>query len=74
MTATPVLPIAVIGAGPVGLAAAAHLVARGETPLVLDAGPTPAAIPLLARTLAPAGRALPVLAGAGAARSGGGCG
>jgi 2-polyprenyl-6-methoxyphenol hydroxylase-like FAD-dependent oxidoreductase len=34
------VPIAVIGAGPVGLAAAAHLVARGETPLVLEAGPS----------------------------------
>jgi 2-polyprenyl-6-methoxyphenol hydroxylase-like FAD-dependent oxidoreductase len=34
------LPVAVIGAGPVGLAAAAHLLARGETPLVLEAGPT----------------------------------
>lgn len=34
------LPVAVIGAGPVGLAAAAHLVSRGETPLVLEAGPT----------------------------------
>lgn len=34
------LPIAVIGAGPVGLAAAAHLVQRGETPLVLEAGPS----------------------------------
>ena len=32
------LPVAVIGAGPVGLTAAAHLVARGETPLVLEAG------------------------------------
>jgi thioredoxin reductase len=32
------LPVAVIGAGPVGLAAAAHLVARGETPIVLEAG------------------------------------
>jgi thioredoxin reductase len=32
------LPIAVIGAGPVGLAAAAHLRARGLTPLVLEAG------------------------------------
>jgi thioredoxin reductase len=30
--------VAVIGAGPVGLAAAAHLLARGETPLVLEAG------------------------------------
>jgi thioredoxin reductase len=33
------LPIAVIGAGPVGLAAAAHLLARGEQPLILEAGP-----------------------------------
>src|SRR6266571_2497283 len=32
------LPVVVIGAGPVGLAAAAHLLARGETPLVLEAG------------------------------------
>jgi thioredoxin reductase len=32
------LPVAVIGAGPIGLAAAAHLLARGETPLVLEAG------------------------------------
>ncbi len=32
------LPIAIIGAGPVGIAAAAHLLARGETPLVLEAG------------------------------------
>jgi hypothetical protein len=32
------LPVAVIGAGPVGLAAAAHLVSRGETPLVLEGG------------------------------------
>jgi thioredoxin reductase len=34
------LPVAVIGAGPVGLAAAAHLIERGETPLVLEAGAT----------------------------------
>lgn len=33
------LPVAVIGAGPIGLAAAAHLFRRGETPLVLEAGP-----------------------------------
>lgn len=33
------LPIVVIGAGPVGLAAAAQLVQRGEVPLVLEAGP-----------------------------------
>lgn len=32
------LPVAVIGAGPVGLAAAAHLVARGLRPLVLERG------------------------------------
>lgn len=32
------LPVVVIGAGPIGLAAAAHLVARGERPLVLEAG------------------------------------
>ncbi len=30
--------IAIIGAGPIGLAAAAHLVAKGETPIVLEAG------------------------------------
>ena len=34
------LPVAIIGAGPVGLAAAAHVLARGETPLVLEAGAT----------------------------------
>jgi hypothetical protein len=32
------LPVAVIGAGPVGLAAAAHLSLKGETPLILEAG------------------------------------
>jgi thioredoxin reductase len=32
------LPVAIIGAGPVGLAAAAHLVSRSLTPLVLEAG------------------------------------
>jgi hypothetical protein len=32
------LPVVVIGAGPVGLAAAAHLRARGMLPLVLEAG------------------------------------
>lgn len=31
-------PVVVIGAGPVGLVAAAHLLWRGETPLVLEAG------------------------------------
>jgi hypothetical protein len=34
------LPVAVIGAGPVGLAAAAHLLAQGEEPLLLEAGST----------------------------------
>lgn len=33
------LPVAVIGGGPVGLAAAAHLIAKGEEPIVLEAGP-----------------------------------
>ena len=33
------LPVVVIGAGPVGLAAAAHLLDRGLEPLVLEAGP-----------------------------------
>jgi len=32
------LPVVVVGAGPVGLAAAAHLLARGLDPLVLEAG------------------------------------
>ena len=39
----PDLPVVVIGAGPQGLAAAAHLVERGEVPLVLEAGTGPAA-------------------------------
>jgi 2-polyprenyl-6-methoxyphenol hydroxylase-like FAD-dependent oxidoreductase len=33
-----VLPVVVIGAGPVGLAAAAHLLERGLEPLVLERG------------------------------------
>jgi thioredoxin reductase len=37
------LPVAVLGAGPVGLAAAAHLLERGLTPLVLEAGTAVAA-------------------------------
>lgn len=36
---TAALPIVVIGAGPVGLAAAAHLTERGIVPLVLESGP-----------------------------------
>lgn len=32
------LPVAVIGAGPVGLAAAAHLIEEGHTPVIFEAG------------------------------------
>ncbi|MFJ5806581.1 NAD(P)-binding domain-containing protein [Streptomyces sp. NPDC093093] len=39
---TEALPVVVIGAGPAGLAAAAHLTERGITPLVLEAGPAAA--------------------------------
>lgn len=34
------LPVAIIGGGPVGLAAVAHLLQRGETPLLFEAGET----------------------------------
>lgn len=34
------LQVAVIGAGPIGLAAAAHLLERGLEPLIFEAGPT----------------------------------
>lgn len=37
------LPVAILGAGPVGLAAAAHLLSRGMTPLLLEAGSAVAA-------------------------------
>ncbi|MBT2443444.1 NAD(P)-binding domain-containing protein [Streptomyces sp. ISL-36] len=40
--ATTALPTVVIGAGPIGLAAAARLVERGIEPLVLEAGPAAA--------------------------------
>ncbi|PNH82899.1 FAD-dependent oxidoreductase [Arthrobacter sp. AFG20] len=36
-------PVAVIGAGPVGLAAAAHLLERGLEPLIFEAGTSPGA-------------------------------
>jgi hypothetical protein len=36
-------PVAIIGAGPIGLAAAAHLLERGLTPLVLESGSAPGA-------------------------------
>ncbi len=36
------LPVVIIGAGPQGLAAAAHLLERDLRPLVLEAGPAPA--------------------------------
>lgn len=42
-SSTSTLPVIVIGAGPVGLAAAAHLLAKGARPLVLEAGDTPGA-------------------------------
>ncbi|GAA2262928.1 FAD-dependent oxidoreductase [Glycomyces scopariae] len=42
-TSPQVRTVAVIGAGPVGLAAAAHLIERGLTPIVLEAGDGPGA-------------------------------
>jgi thioredoxin reductase len=41
--AHPALPVAIIGAGPIGLAAAAHVVARGFTPIVFERGNSVAA-------------------------------
>src|ERR671912_1244998 len=43
MTISSALPVAVIGAGPVGLAAAAHLIQRGLPVKVYEAGDTIAA-------------------------------
>ena len=40
-TDTKPLPIAIIGAGPIGLAAAAHVLERGETPIVFESGDGP---------------------------------
>ncbi|MFF1919486.1 NAD(P)-binding domain-containing protein [Streptomyces sp. NPDC058221] len=42
MTTTADLPVIVVGAGPTGLAAAAHMVEHGIEPLVLEAGPSAA--------------------------------
>jgi 2-polyprenyl-6-methoxyphenol hydroxylase-like FAD-dependent oxidoreductase len=49
------LPVVVVGAGPQGLAAAAHLLERGLTPLVLEAGPTPARAVLAATAVSDRG-------------------
>ncbi|SUE43980.1 NAD(P)-binding domain-containing protein [Roseomonas gilardii] len=40
------LPVAIIGGGPVGLAAAAHLLVRGLEPVVFEAGPSVGTAPL----------------------------
>lgn len=40
MSSQAALPVAIIGAGPVGLAAASQLLSRGIEPLLLEAGPT----------------------------------
>ena len=37
------LPVVIIGAGPVGLAAASHVLARNLTPRIFEAGPAPGA-------------------------------
>jgi thioredoxin reductase len=38
MSETARRPVAIIGAGPIGLAAAAHLVSKGERPVILETG------------------------------------
>ncbi|MFK0071943.1 NAD(P)-binding protein [Arthrobacter woluwensis] len=43
MDSTSQLPVAVIGAGPIGLAASAHLLEQGLDPVIFESGPTPAA-------------------------------
>ncbi|MGB3595263.1 MAG: FAD-dependent oxidoreductase, partial [Ornithinimicrobium sp.] len=43
MTPTHALPTVVIGAGPIGLAAAAELLQRGQDVVVLESGSAPAA-------------------------------
>ena len=45
-SALPLLPVAVIGGGPVGLAAAAHLLERSIEPVVFEAGLTVGTAPL----------------------------
>ncbi|WP_134739933.1 NAD(P)-binding domain-containing protein [Nocardioides sp. 503] len=40
MSTHPVLPLVIVGAGPIGLTAAAHAQSRGLRTLVLEAGPT----------------------------------
>lgn len=44
-TGSSALPVVVIGAGPVGLAAAAHLAERGQDYVVLEAGERTRSLP-----------------------------